>query len=116
MKEFFIDLVNDYSERFTLAKFMNFDTDNYDPLTSYVLNNIGDIPPAGKMRVDGLDFRPDVLSFVLYGSTQYWWVLMLYNGFLTVDDIKTGMEIKYPDMSDLEDMYFSLKIRQGEDE
>ena len=113
MAEYFIDLVNEYTERFAMAKFMDFVGDNYDPLTSNVLNSLKDLRPKGKFRVEGLDFRPDVLSFIIYGDTQYWWVLLLYNNFLTVDEIVNGIDILYPDITDLEDLYFSLKIRQG---
>lgn len=113
MSEFFIDLEGEYPERFTVSKFMDYVEDNFDPLTSNVLNSIYDLSPAGFIKVEGTDFRPDVLSFIIYEDTQYWWVLMLYNRFNSIDDIKNGMTIKYPDLADLEDLYFSLKINQG---
>lgn len=113
MEEFFINLSKDYDERFTPGKFMEFLTDNYDPLTSHVLNSIKDLKPKGKVTVQGTDFRPDVLSFQIYSDTQYWWVLMIYNSFLTIDDIINGEEVKYPDIGDLEDLYYDLKIKQG---
>lgn len=113
MKEFFIDLETDFKERFTMAKFMEFVGDNFDPLTSHVLNAIKELPVHGKLRIEGMDKRPDVLSFQIYNDVQYWWVLLLYNGWTSVEDIVNGNDCIYPDIADLEDLYFSLKMRQG---
>jgi hypothetical protein len=112
MKEFFIDLQTNYKERFTLGKFMEFVGDNYDPLTSHVLNAISDLKAKGSLTIQGQDKRPDNLSYMIYGDNQYWWVLMVYNGWLSVDDIKNGGKVSYPDIGDLEDLYFSLKVQQ----
>jgi hypothetical protein len=113
MQEFFIDLQNDYKERFAMGKFMEFIDDNFDPLTSFMLNSLKDLKPKGRLKVDGTAKRPDVLAYQTYGDVQYWWVLMCYNGWLSVDDIINGEEFNYPDIAELDDLYFTLKIRQG---
>lgn len=114
MKEFFIDLQTDFKERFTMGKFMEFLDDNFDPITSHVLNSLKDLKPKGKITIAGMDKRPDVISYQIYSDVQYWWVLMIYNGWTSVDDVKNGNDCIYPDIADLEDLYFSLKVRQGD--
>lgn len=113
-KEFFINLQEDFSERYAIAKFMEYSDDNFDVLTSNVLNTLKELKTSGEYTVQGWDKRPDMIAYEIYGDVQYWWIITLYNSIQTIDDIKHGMVIKYPSIQDLEDMYFSLKIKQGD--
>jgi hypothetical protein len=48
--------------------------------------------------------RPDMLSFEMYGTKDYWWVFMQRNQDLIFDpiyDFKAGMEIYVPEMGDV---------------
>lgn len=41
--------------------------------------------------------RPDIISMRIYGTTNYWWFLMRYNGISDVwNDIREGLVIKFP--------------------
>lgn len=41
--------------------------------------------------------RPDIISQRLYGTTNYWWFIMWYNGVGDVwNDLRENMVIKYP--------------------
>lgn len=41
--------------------------------------------------------RPDIISQRLYGTTNYWWFLMWFNGVSDVwNDLRAGMVLKYP--------------------
>jgi hypothetical protein len=110
-KFFFINLDKESKKRFELAKFFNY-TDNYDPLTSFVYSEFKDIPVSGFFKIQGQDGRPDLISYEIFNDTQYWWLLMLYNDISTVEGFVTGMDIKYPSIGDMEDLYFSLKISE----
>lgn len=111
-KYFFIDLDNESSVRFEKAKFFSY-TDNHDPLTSYLLSELKTLPVAGFFTVaGGEEGRPDSLSFNIYADTQYWWILMAYNDLSNIQEITNGMTIKYPSLSSLEDLYFSLKTQE----
>lgn len=112
-KFFFINLDKISKERFDLGRFMEFNIDNYDPLTSNFLFQIKNLPLGGVYTVQGEDGRPDLLSYSVYGDTQYWWILMAYNGFNSVDQIHNGEQIKFPKVAELEDLYFTLKINQN---
>ena len=109
---FFINLDDNSNDRYEMSKFMEY-TDNYDILTSAFLLELRDISPSGRFVVSGQDSRPDLVSYEIYGDVQYWWIIMLYNEISTISEIITGMEIRYPSQSDLEQYYFSLKSRQA---
>jgi len=109
--EFFINLDKLTKERFALGKFMEF-TDNHDPLTSSFIDVISNLPQRGVYEVKGEDGRPDLLSYRIYGNTQYWWILLIYNRKIDYREITTGELIRYPSIDSLEDIYFSLKAKQ----
>ncbi len=115
MQQFYINTDKEYTERFTMGKFMEFlNSDNYDPLNSYVLNQMNSLPVSGFVTYSGLSYRPDLLSEQVYnGDGQYWWLLLCYNGLASADDLLDGQKIKYPSLGDIEDLYFTLKLKQG---
>ena len=109
---FFINLDKDFTERYELERFMEY-SDNYDILTSAILIEIRNISPTGRFIVSGQDGRPDLISYEIYKDVQYWWIILLYNELSSISELITGMELKYPSQSDLEQYYFSLKSRQA---
>ena len=110
-KLFFINLEVDSKERFDMAKFMEF-TDNYDPLSSSMFEDIKKLTKGGDFKVIREEGRPEIISFKTLGSTQYWWVILIYNGLTEFDAIKIGDRLAFPDLNSLEDLFFSLKSRQ----
>jgi len=111
MAEHFIDLNSTSQDRYSLSKFMKF-TDIDDPLTSNFLDELLKIRPTGTYVVKNELARPDMLSYRIYGSTQYWWVILYYNSMTSVYDITLGMTISYPSITDLEELYFSLAPKE----
>lgn len=111
MSRFFIDLETETPERFDLSRFMEY-TDNHDPLTAAFFDDILAMPLEGYFVVQGEEARPDVIAHKLYGSTQYWWIVMMYNSLTDVNEIQSGISLRYPSLSSVEDAYFSLKSRQ----
>lgn len=103
---------SDKLPRYGLEKFLQLVNGNYDPLTSSLLFNLQKMQPGGKIRVEGEEGRPDQLSQKAYGETQYWWIIMFYNGLTSVEEIENGMELNYPRLDELEDFYFQLKFNQ----
>jgi hypothetical protein len=110
---FYIDLDTRFQDRFDLAKFMDFTNDGvFDPLNSYMLLQIPLLSPIGEYTIRKEAGRPDNLSYVIYGDTQYWWVLMWYNKIYKPEDIKIGMKIKYPSISSIEQLYMNASLYQ----
>lgn len=112
-KEFFINTTIEDVERFDFSKFMKLENGAFDPMTSNVLRELKNLPLGGRIRVEGKDNRPDLISFDVYGTTQYYWVIMVYNGLQSFTDVKHGMELTYPSLNSLDDYFFNLKVRQN---
>lgn len=94
-------------KRFDMAKFMPF-SEGFDVLDSTLIDQLYSMPSAGTYTIRLEPSRPDLLSYNLYGDTQYWWVLMMYNNLQTPDELVLGMDISYFSLGDLETIYFSL--------
>lgn len=113
MSLFHINLLKKSEERYDLSKFMEFiEGESYDPLTSAFFLEVQNIRLGGIYTIRGEDSRPDLLSYKLYEDTQYWWVIMLYNSFSDISEIRNGEEIRFPAIDDLENFYFSLNLDQ----
>lgn len=110
-KLFFINLDVKNINRFDIERFMEY-TDNYDVLTSSILNDVQSIQSGGRYTVQGDDARPDNISFKIYGNVQYWWIIMLYNSMTDINQIVNGMEIQFPALDSLEEFYFALQSKQ----
>lgn len=57
--------------------------------------------------------RPDLISFKLYGSIVYWWVLMKANDIEDVwNDLYIGRVLSVPPFSDIEKFYDANKKKK----
>jgi len=110
---YYINTSRDIPKRYDIAKFVEwytppFDTPVYDILFSYFWTQVVNLPQGGTFVVSGEENRPDLIAYKIYGDTQYWWILLLYNGLVKNEDVTAGMELKYPLLFDLEALYFKL--------
>lgn len=115
-KIYFLNLDFESDQRFDPARFLEYSNDGFDPLTSSMFNEVNGLKFQGYFIVQGEEHRPDTISFKLYGSTQYWWIIMLYNSLASVDKVVSGISLRYPTVAALEDFYFRLKSRQSAQE
>ena len=106
---FYIDTAYESDIRYDLAKFLRQENDNYDPMTSQFLYSLKELTSAGQITVTVEEFRPDLLSYNVYNSCQYWWILLAYNNIIDVRDLIAGKILLYPSVSDIESIYFNLK-------
>jgi hypothetical protein len=104
-----INLDKEFNTRFDLGKFMRFEDDCFDPLTSTMIEEIEALEQEGITKIRVEENRPDLLSYRLYGDTQYWWVIMFYNRIYDWEDVTIGSFIKYPSLSALDLKYFTLR-------
>ena len=109
---FFMNNNIDTDTRYDTIKFINFNKDNIDPLNCFMLLNVSRLPEHGTYIVKNEQSRPDLLSYSIYNDTQYWWLLMLYNDITDIKNLKTGMTIRYFDLSQLEELYMKASLRQ----
>ena len=108
--------------RYSRRKFMEgFPGGAYDVFNSYFINRLRGLPVVGEYRLGASgvggesdlvgEYRPDAVSERLYGDTQYWWLLLEYNG-VGVGDLKFGVVLRYFALEDLETVYHTLAQRQ----
>ena len=110
-KKFFIDLDKTPKERFDMGRFMEF-SDNYDPLTSSMINDLDTVKSRSVYEVQNAEGRPDLISYRRYGDTQFWWVIALYLNKMDFDDFSVGEVLQTPEIDFLEDFYFRLKAEE----
>ena len=106
-----------------VADYHKSDLDNYlgiDPETelpdvydSYILMNIEQLEPAGTYLITKEHHAPDFISKEIYGDERYWWILLLYNGFRSPYEIKSGMVIKYFTMDSFSWLFYDLIQREN---
>lgn len=95
--------------RFDFRRFIEWSDDMYDILTSDFMEKLEKLPQAGTFQVRTDRERLDNISYKIYGSTQYWWILAAYNYLPNHKYLRTGVKIRYFAESDLEKLLFSLK-------
>lgn len=111
VSKFYINSKYKSGERFDLAKFLDY-SDNYDPMTSMFIHELKSLREAGVYVVQFEEANPALLSYSIYGNTQYWWILLLYNDKIDFSDLRAGDTIRYPSIETIEDEYFSLRSQQ----
>lgn len=109
---FFINLGANTENRYDQENFLKWNADNYDVVTSDFLLELKNIESGGQYTIQGAESRPDIISNDIYGDTQYWWLILVYNNITAVDQLTNGLEIQYPRVDLLEDYYFNLKTQQ----
>jgi len=96
------------ADRFDAAKFMEYSGNFHEPLTSHFLMELKKLPESGVFKVTSEESRPDLVAYKIYRQTQLWWILMYYNGLQNTSDIKASVVLRYPSLSSLEKIYYTL--------
>lgn len=56
--------------------------------------------------------RPDLISYRMYGTVDYWWVVCLVNGIDNpLEDLKLGTLLKIPTTLDIYNFYRKYRIQ-----
>ena len=76
----------------------------------FLLNNWDLMEIKGPISFDTIQYgdiqRPDILSYRIYGSVNYWWVLCKINHIDDIwNDMEVGGEIIVPSVSDINTFY-----------
>lgn len=103
---FYIDNI-ETEKKYDEVKFLQFNNDNLDPLNSYMLSNIKSLPEQGNYIITNFEKRPDMISYRIYGDTQYWWVIMHYNDVDNINLLTNGTVIYYPSLNAIENLYIN---------
>jgi hypothetical protein len=115
-EQFYINLGIESDERFDLAKFMDYSDDQtgasagrFDPLTSFFLQELPKLRSRGQYVIQNEEFRPDLISFRFFRTTEYWWLIMAYNNMLSVEELTTGTKLEIPSEEAMSKLFFRLR-------
>lgn len=97
------------SDRYNFRKFCEFNAGIYDDFSSYFIEQLKKLPISGYYTISTSQFRPDVYSRDIYGSTSFWRVILSYNNIVNLNQLTLGTILVFPDISDMESLYFQLK-------
>jgi len=110
---FYIDNDLNTIDKFDMMKFLELGEDMVvDSLSSYMLYEIPLLPVHGYYKITTEMGNPPMLSHNIYGDVQYWWILMWYNQLLSPNDLTVGLEIKYPALGSIEQLYLNASLQQ----
>jgi len=91
-----------------------------DTLINDFVNRLRTLPVDTTYIVE-VPYRPDLVSWKIYGTTKLWWMILTYNG-LAISDLKTGVKISLFRLGDLESLLYDMaqetrmiKIARGEE-
>lgn len=88
--------------------------DAYDINRSEFVRRLSDLPALGSFYVRGEDNRLDWISYQLYKTTSYWWILLLYNGLVDPLEVVSGMSIRYPSITDIDSLVIAMQKGSSE--
>lgn len=111
MTQFYIDDTQRPRFRYDLTALIEFTDGVYDESTSYFLAELRKLP-VGRTYVIRQPYRPDLYSFDLFDTTDYWLLLLAYNNILLIKDLTLHRVLNVPNRTDLENLYFSLNARR----
>lgn len=104
----------DARRRFDLARFIVMRNDCLDVANSAMLEQLMDLTSVGTYLISDDAGRADMVSYNVYGDTQYWWLLLTYNNLIRNEELRAGMTINLFSLDDLSNLFFSLSRSQIE--
>lgn len=109
---FFIDTDIETIKQYDPIKFIPYLNNCYDLLQSFFVEKLKGLPFDGKYMVEGDHRDPALISSDIYKDTQYWWLLMLYNDIVTLDELTLGKILLYPYAFRYSELYFDLRSNE----
>ena len=108
---FYIDNEANTTDKFDMCKFIELDKNGvFDSLNSYMLYAIPQLPTVGTYKIRQEVGAPDYLAKSIYDDEQYWWILMWYNHLLHPDQLVSGLEIRYPSLTAIQQLYTQTSL------
>lgn len=79
-------------------------TDEYgvDPLSSKFLKTVTSVTFFTEYTVEqNQASRPDLIAYMAYDDIDLWWVVLVYNKIVKVEELTTGRKIRLPFLGEL---------------
>lgn len=87
-----------------LSRYSKSRTIKYGPIpkTTFETYKRSGFSPAENLTLitPGWEYRPDLVSFDVFGFPDLWWKIMEINGIFDILDFKSGLTIRLPKLSE----------------
>lgn len=107
---FYLDRNVQAHHRYDLARFMRLEEGVHDEFTSWLISRLRGLPSAGRYRIE-VEQRPDIYSRDVFGTTDYWQLLLLYNDVVLLEDLARGTVLSYFSLDGLEGVLRTLQTQ-----
>lgn len=100
-------------KRFDLARYMTFRDGYFDAASSYLIQNLKTLPLVGYYIITDEPYRPDMIAWDIYGDTQFWWMIMVYNNIIDIRNLPQLTKLTFFSLNDLDRMFAQMVSTQG---
>lgn len=82
----------------------------------FLYNSLSNFKPKYRVayfKVNEVDLqRPDLISYKVYGTVKYWWLILSYNNIENpYIDLEIGQLLKMPNILDIYNFYKQYSVR-----
>lgn len=87
----------DFSSRYINSKVLYYGDNNKLTFSTYKRKPI---PASSNDKFvlinSSTEYRPDLVSYAAYGTVDYWWYIMEFNGIKDIYEFKSGLTLRVP--------------------
>ncbi len=109
---YYINIERTTKNRYDFSRFLEYVEGGFDIFTSYFMEKLLQLPETGTFTITNEEARMDLVSYRIYGYVQLQFILMIYNNIIDRYNLVIGDTIKYPNINDVEKIYFALPSKQ----
>lgn len=103
---------NEPLSRYDARKFVEFSFNTYIIETSFFYRELIKLPIQGVTKVRGEQYKPWLISYRIYKTEEMWDILAEYNQLISIFQFTEGLELRYPSLSSIEQLYFSINSKE----
>lgn len=86
-----------FSSRYINSKVLYYGDNNKLTFETYKRKKIISSPSDKFLLINSSnEYRPDLVSYAAYGTVDYWWYIMEFNGIKDIYDFKSGITLRIP--------------------
>lgn len=86
-----------FSSRYINSKILYYGDNNKLTFETYKRKKIISSPSDKFLLINSSnEYRPDLVSYAAYGTVDYWWYIMEFNGIKDIYDFKSGITLRIP--------------------
>jgi len=87
----------DFSSRYINSKVLYYGENNKITFETYKRKDIVSSTKDKFVLINSsTEYRPDLVSYAAYGTVDYWWYIMEFNGIKDIYDFKSGITLRIP--------------------